>query len=166
MKTLLKSLPILLFALFISTTPVKGQAIKILNLATVANSVDETGYFNDFTNFAQKHGYKTVDSIVVELYAENETDIDSFDVYPGFSGQADNVAESFYSATVLHYAVTINIADNGSTVELLKSSGATLLTKAALSGFNSLKFITRGAASGNDATDPNKVWVIFFVYGT
>jgi len=136
----------------------------IINFGTVANSVDETGYFH-FGRYAQKLGFTAIDSIQISLFVEGEIDIDSLDCYLGVEGVNTNVADDAYTATALTYTVTLNVAAAAEGVERLLVDNATLLTSAAIRGYNSVKIITRGATAGNDATDPNKLWVMFFIYG-
>jgi len=132
-----------------------GRVVNV-NYETVANSVTETGYVS-------LDGWTTIDSISVVVFGVGETDIDSLDIYVG-NGGAGVTAQ--YSATVYHYAVTVNAAAAAVYIERLYSANATLLTKAVLRNANRLKIVTRGATSGNDATDPNKLVVQLIISGT
>ena len=152
-------------AIFIAlTVGLNAQHVEIFDLGTIANSVDETVYL-DLSAIQKANGWSKIDSVLNAIYAENETDIDSLTVYPGFRGTKGGSTKTVYGAA-LNYTVTVNINDAATVYEELLSSGATLLTSAALRQNNYIKYLTRGAASGNDPADPNRAWLICFVYGT
>jgi hypothetical protein len=152
----------ILIALF--PVPIQAQPEYIMNFGTVANSTAETGYFH-FKEFAKLHGIKEVDSVHAAIYAEGEADIDDLDLYPGFHGSHQLVEGEAYTSGALNYTVTTNLDSAAVGIVRLLEAGATVLTKVALRGYNSVKAIITPAASGNDATDPNKCWVVFTVYG-
>lgn len=133
------------------------QRTVIKPLGTVSNSVDETGYL-DLTGWSQ------IDSISVTFVAKGELDVDSVTVYravkvPGVGYKKD--------ITVLgNFTVTLDLADGVWDIEPLFVSNATVLNGAALRGVDAIYYVTRGATSGNDPTDPNAGWLMFQIWGT
>jgi hypothetical protein len=142
------------------------QAAKpyIMNFGTMAVYTPETGYFQ-FGKYAEQLGLTKIDSIEVAMYAENEVDVDSVNIYLGVNATNDGVNESAYDAVLGTYTVTININDASTDYERLFVSNATIITGAAIRGYNSIKAVVC-PSTGNDATDPNKVWLLFYLYGT
>ena len=160
----------LLAFLMLASIQVSAQYVVVNNLGTMINSTagtsaDRTVYLN-LEKVRQLAGFTKIDSVVTAMYVENETDVDSISVYAGFYGNAAGVEENFTSTVTATYTTTLDVAAAGKGYEVARSSGATILTSTALIGKNYVKFVTRGATSGNDATDPNKAWLINYVYGT
>ncbi len=151
---------VLLFAAisFAQTTTYDGH-FAYVDCGTVANSVDETGYVD-----LSRLGLSKIDSISVTAIGTGELDVDSVDCYVGVNDIPDGLIR--YSSTAITFTVTINVAAGASAFEQLYSSNATLLTQEALRGANVIKVITRGATAGNDATDPNKLILVFEAWGT
>ena len=166
----MKRLIFALFALLLLTSIASAQKTEIQNLGTIINSTAGTSanetVFLDLEVVKQKYNWSRVDSVITALYVENETDIDSLDIYPGFRGVKDGATEIAYT-TPTTATITLNVADAGTGYQISRgTTGATILTFANLAGYNYIKFVTRGATSGNDATDPNKAWLINYIYGT
>ena len=140
-----------------STADVKYfDRVVTVDFGTVANSVDEYAY----VSFDQMK-FSRIDSISVTAIGTGELDIDSVDFYMGNSGGGI----SRFSGTALTQAVTINVNAGVSAYEHLLTSGATRLSAANIRGANLLKIQTRGAASGNDATDPNQLVLVLQFWG-
>lgn len=155
--------------LLLLTIPVSAQHVEIFNLGTMSNSTaGASANRNVYLNLEKiriNNGWSKIDSVINAIYVENETDIDSLTIYPGFVGTKANVNETAYGPAV-NYTVTLDVADGNTGYQVLSSGAGTLLTAAALKGYNYIRYLTRGATAGNDPTDPNKAWIICFVYGT
>jgi len=160
----MKKLFIIIFALIAigltsaQTTDYSGR-FAYVDFGTVANSVTETGYVN-----LDRLNYSHIDSISVTAIGTGELDVDSVDIYVGTADIKHGISR--YSATANTFTSTIDVNAAASAFEQLYSSDATLLTGGLLRGANSLKVVTRGSVSGNDPTDPNKLVVVFQVWGT
>lgn len=139
-----------------TTGEVKKGAYVTQSFEGVANSATDICYLD-------LRGWKTVDSVVVSIAVENETDIDTVNFMRGtyFDGFISDAA-----AGVLYQAVTLNVADAATDVEPLLTSNATVLSKAALRGFNYIKATIEAGAAGNDATDPNAMYLTWQIFGT
>ncbi len=141
---------------FAQTKITRGFSV-VEDFGTVTNSGQETAYLD-------LRGWKTVDSVSVALVAVNETDVDTINFYPGvYTGDG---FKPDAAASVLYQAVTINIADGSTDVENLVTADATKLTGVALRGFNGVKAVIEIAAAGNDATDPNALYIHWRIWGT
>lgn len=170
MKKILASV-IMVLALMLSLPTMETKAQQaagpyIINFETMAVYTPETGYFQ-FGKYAKQLGLTIIDSIEVAIYCENETDIDSVNLYLGMNATNAGANESAYDAVLGTYTVTVNIADAATDYERLfvAATNATLLTGAAIRGYNSIKAVVC-PSTGNDATDPNKVWLLFYLYGS
>lgn len=169
MKNLKSFLSIILLSLvfLFSFQQAQAQSVEVKNLGTIYNSTGgsttyETGYLY-LDKIKSKNNWTQIDSIVFALRVENETDIDSFDVYPGFVDKGELITDAvFGSATT--FTVTLNVADASTGYERLFTSNAGY-TGTSLRGYNIIKYVTKGATSGNDPTDPNNGWAIAYVYG-
>lgn len=126
-------------------------AYCVVNFGTLANSVSETQY-------VVLPNWVRLDSITVSAYGVGEVDVDSIDIYPGGGNGA-------YSSTALTAISTIDLADGVAGWQNCATNNATVLTGAALRSAKMLKLTTRGATSGNDATDPNSFSVGLRAYG-
>jgi hypothetical protein len=147
----------LLFALFAITLSAQTYQKRFidLNFGTLANSVSETQYV-DLGDWSR------IDSISVAAYGTGELDVDSVDIYVGYGkGYFGSTCYTFETASSY-----LNFADGIKGWENLLVSGATSLTGAVLRGVKALRVTTRGATSGNDATDPNNFHVLFHIWGT
>lgn len=140
-----------------------GQSrVIVKDLGTMYNSVLGSTYFE--TGYVDLSGWSKIDSISVTYVGLGEMDVDSLTIYravklPNGTFQKD--------VSVLgNFTVTLNLAAGVYDLEPLFASNATLLTGAALRGCNALYYVTRGATSGNDPTDPNRGWVLFQIWGT
>ena len=164
----MKRLIFALFAVLLFASYVPAQHVEIFNLGTVYNSVLGSTYYEtvylDLSNVQKNKGWSRVDSVLCAIYVENETDIDSLDIYPGFKGYKGGVEETAFG-TAITQTVTLNVAAASTGYEELLTSNATPLTSLILRQNNYIKFVTKGATSGNDPTDPNKGWLICYVYG-
>lgn len=150
-----KILFIVLIALF--SLPLFAQRVIVKDLGTMVNSVDETG-------FVDLSAWSKIDSISVTYAGLGEMDVDSLTVYSAVKLPNGKFVKDV--SVLGNFTVTLNLAAGVYDIEPLFSSNATLLTGSALRGLNALYFVTRGATSGNDATDPNHGWVAFQVWGT
>lgn len=140
-----------------------GQSrVIVKDLGTLTNST--AGTSANRTGYVDLSAWAKIDSISVTYVGKGEMDVDSLTIY-----RAAKVGNDKFIAdlSVLgNFTVTLNLAAGVYDLEPLFVSNATLLTGAALRGCNALYFVTRGATSGNDATDPNRGWVLFQVWGT
>lgn len=135
-----------------------GQSrVIVRDLGTIANSVNETG-------FVDLSGWSKIDSVSVTYVGLGEMDVDSLTIYRAVKVGNDKFIPDV--SVLGNFTVTLNLAAGVYDLEPLFSSNATLLTGAALRGCNALKYVTRGATSGNDATDPNRAWLVFQIWGT
>lgn len=154
-----------LFVLFVLFSVVALSQTRVLKLdfGTLANSVTETKYLG-------LGEWANIDSIAVGYAATGEIDVDSIDIYLGWNNSTfagELPATGWYGATAYTFVSTLDNAAGVKTWANILVSGATALTSAVLrGGINSLKVVTRGAAAGNDATDPNKFIVLFHIWGT
>lgn len=127
-----------------------------VDFGTMANSVDETAYVS-------LKGWSKIDSVSATFVGTGELDVDSVTVYRAVSIESGQ----WVDVSVLgNFTVTLDLAAASKDIEPLFSSNATLITGAALRGVNALKFLTRGATAGNDATDPNKGVLLLQIWGT
>lgn len=127
-------------------------------LGTVANSSQETAYLD-------LREWSKVDSVVVSLSATNETDVDTVNFYIGnYTPTGGFVSDA--AAGVLYQASTLDVAASGTDFLALLTSNATKLTGAALRGANGIKAVLEVSAAGNDATDPNALYINWRIYGT
>lgn len=136
----------------------------VVDFGPITNGVTVTSV----TKYLKLDGWSKIDSVQITLGVDNETDIDSFDVYVGnaFGNRETDWDNGYYGSTVYHYEVTLNVAAAAQGRELLLISNASLLTTVVMRGVNALKFVTRGANSGNDPTDPNRLRAFVQVFGT
>lgn len=134
----------------------KGYSV-VYDLGTVTNSTQETGYL-DLRN------WQKIDSVTVSLSATNETDIDTVNFWIGNYTQDGFVKDA--AAGVIYQASTLDVAAAGTDFLNLVTSNATPLTGLALRGCNGVYFELEAGASGNDATDPNALYIHFKIHGT
>lgn len=142
------------------TVPSMAQdRVIVTDLGTVANSVNETGYVY-FGNDWQK-----IDSVSVTIVASGELDMDSLTLYKANFDPDKGVW--YKDVSVLgNFTITLNLADGVKDLEQLYSSNATLLTGASLRGINGVYYLTRGATSGNDATDTGQhAKILWHIWG-
>ena len=157
-KTILFSLILTLFLslnLFAQKTT-RGFSV-VEDLGTQANAAQETCYLD-------LRDWKSVDSVVVSISAVNETDVDTVNFYLGNFTNDGFICDAV--AGVIYQAITINIADAATDFELLLTSGASVLTGTAIRGANGIKAVIEVGAAGNDATDPNALYIHWRIYGT
>jgi hypothetical protein len=159
----MKTLFLILFAFSMA---LNAQVKRIITFETVSNSVTETAYF-DFRQIASELArWSKVDSITFFAYAQGEIDVDSVTVYGSNVQSLDGKKTRVDAAAVLkNFTATVNIDINQTVLEHLRSANAGL-NATDLRDFNSLKIVTRGATSGNDPTDPNLLWIGFYIYGS
>lgn len=171
-SNLIKTCLIILLPLMFSTTFINAQndrtdtrvdqivrgAFVTQSFGTVANAAQDICYLD-------LRGWSKIDSVVVSVSAENETDLDTINFYIGnYTGQSGFVSDAV--AGVLYQAITINIADAATDFEVLLTSDATVLTGVALRGANYIRAVIEAAAAGNDATDPNAYHINWHIFGT
>jgi hypothetical protein len=126
------------------------------DLGTQANAAQETVYLD-------LRSWSRVDSIVVSLSAVGEIDVDTVNFYLGSFTNDGFISDA--SGGVLYQAVTIDVAAAGTDLQTLLSSNATLLTGVALRGATGIKAVIEIGAAGNDATDPNALYINWCIYG-
>jgi len=147
---------VIFFALTVSSF---AQYVVTRDLGTLANNGQKTALF-DLQAIQKTANFTRVDSIVVTLAAIGEIDIDTLHVFPGV--KVGNVTEY---ATGQGFTVTINKDSAETVVERLLASNAGV-SGVNLRGYSYLKVWTKGAAAGNDATDPNRLYLVLNIYGT
>lgn len=133
--------------------------VKSYNLGTIANSVDESYISETFDGLLKQFNCNKIDSMVISLTVKNETDIDSLMWYPvNWTVDGTKVL-----GTVITYTVTLNIAAAGTGTQVLYTSNHGV-QPASFRGYEGFTILTRGAAAGNDPTDPNsgKVTITFW----
>lgn len=158
----MKKIIFVLLALVLFTAPIFSQGIvgvKSYNLGTVANSVDESYQYETFAGLLKQFDCAKIDSIVISMTVVGEADIDSLDFYPVNWTSTGTAVKG----TAITHTVTLNVAAAGTGTEVLLVSGHGVQA-VSYRGYEGFGFMTRGAASGNDATDPNncKVTLTFF----
>lgn len=152
----------ILLALF--ALPAFSQGIvgvKSHDYGTVANSVDEAYISYTFNGLIKEFGCNKIDSLVISLTAVGELDIDSLMWYPCNW----TVNGTVVKGTVSTRTVTLNIAAAGTGTEVLLTSDAGIASTL-WRGYEGFTLFTRGAAAGNDATDPNSLKVTITFYGS
>lgn len=153
---------ILIFTfLLIPETPAQG-IVGVVNydLGTITNSVDHTIYGN-FGRLIKQFGCTKIDSMVIAVSVDNETDIDSLDFYPANWTSF----EAPVTGSIVHYDVTLNVAAAGTGTQILYTANAGIAS-ASFRGYQGFKILTRGATAGNDATDPNSCRVTVTFWGS
>lgn len=146
----------------LSTITFAQSRVVVKDLGTMANS--SLGSGSDETGYLDLSGWSKIDSISVTFIGKGEMDVDSVDFYGAVKLPNGKFVKD---VTIIATAtVTLNLADGVYDIEPLKTSDATVLTGAKLRGLNAIYYVTRGAASGNDATDPNNGWLAFQIWGT
>lgn len=155
---------LILSAVAFFTAPSFAQGIvgvKTHEYGTVANSVDESYVTYTFDGLLKEFNCNKIDSLIIALTVEGEADIDSLMWYPcNFSGDGTVV-----KGTVKTFTVTLNVAASAYGTEVLKVTNAGVAS-ALWRGYEGFTLFTRGAASGNDATDPNDCKVTITFYGS
>lgn len=149
----------ILFSLEANAQGIVG--VKTHNYGTVANSVDESYVSYRFNGLIKEFGCNKIDSILISLTVENETDIDSLMWYPCNWTSSGTVVKG----TVKTFTVTLNVAAAGTGTEVLKVTNAGVASSL-YRGYEGFTLFTRGAAAGNDATDPNNCKVTLTFYGS
>lgn len=158
MKNLIVILLVALFATFSF-----GQSrVIVKDLGTMYNSTLGSTYFE--TGFVDLSAWSKIDSISVTYVGKGEMDVDSLTIYRAAKLPNDKFVPDV--SVLGNFTVTLNLAAGIYDLEPLFSSNATLLTGSALRGCNALYYVTRGATSGNDPTDPNRGWLLFQIWGT
>lgn len=160
----MKRLIFALMALFLFTSYSFSQGIvgvKSYNLGTIANSVNESYTSETFHGLLKQFGCNKIDSLIISMTVVGEADVDSLDWYPCNWTSTGTAVKG----TVKTFTVTLNVAAAGTGTEILKITGAGL-GSALWRGYEGFTFMTRGAASGNDATDPNNCKVTITFYGS
>lgn len=146
----------------ITFTPAQGiVGVKSYNLGTIANTVWESYQADTFEGLLKQFGCAKIDSILISMTVEGEADVDTLDWYPvnwTSGGTAVN-------GTVKTFTVTLNVAAAGTGTEVLKVSNAGIASSL-WRGYEGFRWRTRGAVSGNDATDPNNCKVTLTFYGS
>lgn len=166
MKTLksffLSFLVIAAIAFTVTETPAQGiVGVKSHDYGTVANSVDESYISYTWAGLLKEFDCNKIDSLVISLTAVGELDIDSLMWYP----VNWTVSGTAVKGTVATRTVTLNIAAAGTGTEVLYSANAGIASTL-WRGYEGFTLFTRGAASGNDATDPNSLKVTITFYGS
>ena len=167
MKTLKSFFSIFLFAfLAVAFIPKETDAqgivgVKSIDFGTVANSVDEAYKYYSFAGLLKEFGCAKIDSIIISMTVKNETDIDTLNWYP-VNWTVDGTA---VLGTVITYTVTLNVAAAGTGTQILYTANHGVQA-ASFRGYEGFTVFTRGAAAGNDATDPNSCKVTITFWGS
>ena len=111
----MRKLALVLIVLFASFSFAQSR-VTVVDLGTMANSVDESGYF-DFSQWSQ------VDSISVSFIGTGELDVDSLTVYRAAKTPSGYKVDA---AVLGNFTVTLNLAAASTDIEPLFSSDATL----------------------------------------
>lgn len=144
----------------ITFTPAQGiVGVKSYNLGTIANTVWESYQYDTFKGLLKEFGCTKIDSIIISMTVEGEADVDTLNWYPvNWTSNGTAVV-----GTVKTFTVTLNVAAAGTGTERLFVTNAGIASSL-WRGYEGFTWRTRGAVSGNDATDPNncKVTLTFF----
>lgn len=160
----MKKIIFVLLALVLFTAPIFSQGIvgvKSYNLGTIANSVDESYTSETYAGLLKQFNCNKIDSLVFSITLTGEADVDSLDWYP-CNWTSSGVA---VKGTVRTHVSTLDVAAAGTGTQVLLITGAGL-GSSLWRGYEGFTFMTRGAASGNDATDPNNCKVTITFYGS
>lgn len=150
---------VVLFAL--ASFPQGIVGVKSYDLGTIANTVWESYTAETWNGLLKQFDCNKIDSLIISMTVVGETDVDTLDWYPcnwTSNGTAVN-------GTVKTFTVTLNVAAAGTGTERLfvtNAGAASSLWR----GYEGFRFRTRGAVSGNDATDPNNCKVTITFYGS
>jgi hypothetical protein len=158
----MKRLIFALLAVLLLTSYLPAQGVvgvKSYNLGTIANSVDEGYVYETFAGLLKQFDCNKIDSLTLSMTVVGEADVDTLDWYP-VNWTTTGVA---VKGSVKTFTVTLNVAAAGTGTEILKVTDAGV-PASLFRGYEGFGFMTRGAGSGNDATDPNncKVTITFF----
>lgn len=135
--------------------------VKSYNLGTIANTVWESYTAETWDGLLKQFGCAKIDSLIISMTLVGEADVDTLDWYPcnwTSNGTAVNGA-------VKTFTVTLNIAAASTGTERLFVSNAGAASTL-WRGYEGFRFRTRGAAAGNDPTDPNNCKVTITFYGS
>ena len=154
------SIILLLFA-FTDINAQNVVGVKTFSYGTVANSVDEDYQTFRFQGLINEFGCNKIDSMIISLSVEGEADIDSLMWYPCNFADDGTVIKG----TVRTFTVTLNIAAGAYGTEVLKVTNSGV-GGSLFRGYEGFTLFTRGAAAGNDATDPNSLKVSIMFYGS
>lgn len=165
MKLSILSTLLLVMILFVFFTPEANAGgivgVKTYDYGTVANSVDESYITYRFDGLLNEFNCSTIDSMVISLTVVGEADIDSLMWYPcNFTSNGTVV-----KGTVKTFTVTLNVAAAGTGTQVLLVTNAGVASSL-YRGYEGFTLFTRGAVSGNDATDPNSCKVTITFYGS
>jgi hypothetical protein len=149
---------IALFAMPIFSQGIVG--VKSYDLGTIANSVDESYRYENFSGLLKQFDCAVIDSMIISMTVVGEADVDSLDWYPVNWTTTGTVVKG----TVKTFTVTLNVAAAGTGTEVLLVTNAGVASTL-FRGYEGFGFMTRGATSGNDATDPNNGKVTITFYG-
>jgi len=135
--------------------------VKSYDFKTVANSVDNAYVSENWEGLLKQFGCTKIDSLHIGLTAVGELDIDSLMWYP-CSWTVDGTV---VKGTVKTFTVTLNLAAGVAGKEALyvTNAGVASALWRSTEGFT---LFTRGATTGNDATDPNSLKVTITFYGS
>ena len=160
----MKRLIFALLALVLFTAPIFSQGVvgvKSYSLGTIANTIEESYISETFSGLIKQFGCNKIDSMTISITVAGEADIDSLDWYPCNWTTGGTAVKG----SVITHTVTLNVAAAGYGTEVLLVSGHGI-QPASFRGYEGFTFMTRGAASGNDPTDPNSGKVTIMFYGS
>ena len=144
----------------IDQTPAQGiVGVKSYDLGTLANTVWESYQSETFAGLLKQFGCTKIDSMIISMTVQNETDVDTLNWYPVNWTSSGTAVQG----TVITHTVTLNVAASSTGTERLFVANHGVQA-ASFRGYEGFQFRTRGAVSGNDPTDPNncKVTITFF----
>lgn len=150
-----------IFVLFVLLTSFAFGQSQIIykNIGTLTEATTKTTYIS-------LGDWSRIDSVSLSLAGTGELDVDSVNVYLGFTYSGG----SYYGTTAYTFLSDPNAAAStkfwsngvGSAAD---KDAATVLTSAVMRhGVNALK-VTVAGADGCDATDPNELILIFNIWG-
>jgi len=154
----MKRLLVLVFVLF--SVSLYAQKIEFMNEVTVANSATK----NFYISINNKESAR-LDSIQIAFTATGEIDLDRLICTKGgvIKSIGDNSAK--FIAVATPDTTTLSV-DNAAGVTTYVGYKAATTSLTALAQYDMVKISFEAAASGCDATDPNKLYVRIIPYYT
>jgi len=154
----MKRLLVLIFVLF--SVSLYAQKIEFMNEVTVANSAIKTFY----VPINNKESAR-LDSIQIAFTATGEIDLDRLICTKGGVNASIGANSSRFTAVATPDTTTLSV-DNAAGVTTYVSYKAATIALTALAQYDMVKISFEAAASGCDATDPNKLYVRIIPYYT
>ena len=155
----MKKLALIVLVLLFSTS-LFAQKIQFLNEVTVANSATKPFYIpiNDIEG-------QRLDSVKVVFTATGEIDLDALIATKGYRKASVGDFSTNFVAGATPDTTTLSV-DNAAGVTTALSYAASTTGLTALAPYDVIKISFVAGSSGNDATDPNKLFVRIIKYYT